>query len=74
MIFREASHFAEQFARDYVGQSASKFEKALEQVYTSIYEGLKHHGRSIPILQSSGSGKSRMMYELSRTVCPLLTT
>lgn len=59
---------AEGFARDYVGHNAQNFIDTLENTYASMYDSQAHFGHSIPVIQSSGSGKSRMMEEVSHKV------
>jgi hypothetical protein len=44
------------------------FIDAIDEVYERTYDRTKHHGRIIPILQSSGTGKSRLMAEVSHEV------
>ena len=55
------------FTRKYKGQAATEFCDAL-QVYDQIYDPERYFGRFIAILQSSGTGKSRLVSELLNTV------
>ncbi|EIW79940.1 hypothetical protein CONPUDRAFT_155332 [Coniophora puteana RWD-64-598 SS2] len=55
------------FTRKYRGSAVDDFVKALD-MYDKMYDKDKHFGRCIPIIQSSGTGKSRLMDELAKTV------
>ena len=53
---------------EYQGGAADDMEKALDE-YDRIYHDLMHYGRCIAVVQSSGTGKSRMVQELGLKVC-----
>ena len=55
------------FSREYQGESHKLFLRALDD-YENIYNPKKHFGRIIPIIQSSGTGKSRMVREIGNEV------
>jgi hypothetical protein len=55
------------FRTEYRGNAAKSFALAID-VYSKIYDPKKHHGRSIAVLQSSVTGKSRMVEELGNEV------
>jgi DNA helicase TIP49 (TBP-interacting protein) len=55
------------FRQAYRGQSVRAFLEALP-IYHAMYDPKKHFGRCIFILQSSGTGKSRMVKELGNEV------
>ncbi|KAF8324213.1 uncharacterized protein EI90DRAFT_3076347, partial [Cantharellus anzutake] len=55
------------FCGDYRGDNAQIFLQALG-VYDKIYDSSLYYGRSIPILQSSGTGKSRLVAEVLKNV------
>ncbi|KAF8324171.1 uncharacterized protein EI90DRAFT_3076135, partial [Cantharellus anzutake] len=56
------------FCRDYRGDNAQIFPQALG-VYDEIHNSTLYYGRSIPILQSNGTGKSRLVAEVLKNVC-----
>ena len=56
------------FNKQYLGNAVDEFESALTE-YESIYNSVNHYGRCIAILQSSGSGKSRLVEELGSRAC-----
>lgn len=58
---------AESFAQPYKGDTLQKFVDILE-AYKSFYDDEQHYGRYITILQSSGSGKSRLMRDIRQRV------
>jgi hypothetical protein len=55
------------FGRQYQGNFHKLFVEALND-YEKIYNPGKHFGRIIPIIQSSGTGKSRMVREIGNDV------
>lgn len=55
------------FRSKYRGSAAQSFARAID-IYGKIYNPKQHYGRSIAILQSSGTGKSRMVQELGNEV------
>jgi hypothetical protein len=55
------------FHQAYQGKAVDDFRIGLD-VYREIYDPKVHFGRSIPILQSSGTGKSRLIDELGNLV------
>jgi len=56
------------FTRNHEGDAVDRFVQALDE-YGKMYMVGKHYGKSIAILQSSGTGKSRLMYELAKKAC-----
>jgi hypothetical protein len=55
------------FRQVYPGGSVHKFIDALK-IYGVIYDRKRRFGRSISILQSSGTGKSRLVEEIGHEV------
>ncbi|KAF8324221.1 uncharacterized protein EI90DRAFT_3076383, partial [Cantharellus anzutake] len=55
------------FRRNFRGDSVTAFLQALDS-YGEMYNSDFHYGRSIPILQSSGTGKSRLVAEVLKRV------
>ncbi|KAF8331366.1 uncharacterized protein EI90DRAFT_3057693, partial [Cantharellus anzutake] len=55
------------FRRNFRGDSVTTFLQALN-AYGEMYDSDLHYGRSIPILQSSGTGKSRLVAEVLKRV------
>ena len=55
------------FNREYKGDFHKLFVGALDD-YQKIYDPEKHFGRIIPIIQSSGTGKSRLVREMASEV------
>lgn len=55
------------FERKYLGGALTRFIHVLES-YKKDYSASKHYGRVIAIVQSSASGKSRLVKELSNIV------
>jgi len=55
------------FGRKYNGDFHKLFVGALDD-YQKIYDRRKHFGRIIPFLQSSGTGKSRLVREMAYDV------
>lgn len=55
------------FQKEYLGGALTRFITALE-LHKADYKPNKHYGRVIAIVQSSGSGKSRLVKELSKKV------
>jgi hypothetical protein len=56
------------FNQAFRGLAHEDFIKGLD-IYNHIYNPKIHFGRTIPLLQSSGTGKSRMVYEMGYQVC-----
>ena len=56
------------FQAKYQGDAVTVFLKSLKSVYEENYNSVAHYGRTIPILQSSGTGKSRLVKEIGNTV------
>jgi len=56
------------FDQTYEGNAVKSFIRGLD-VYSKIYKQDRHYGRSIALLQSSGTGKSRLVHELGKRVC-----
>ncbi|EIM81087.1 uncharacterized protein STEHIDRAFT_150135 [Stereum hirsutum FP-91666 SS1] len=54
------------FQQEYIGGALTRFMTAFE-LCKADYKPQRHYGRVIPIVQSSGSGKSRLVKELSKT-------
>jgi hypothetical protein len=55
------------FRTKYRGDAAKSFACGIDD-YSKIYDPKKHYGRSIAVLQSSATGKSRMVEELGNEV------
>ena len=55
------------FTRKYKGDFHKLLVGALDD-YQKIYDRQKHFGRIIPIIQSSGTGKSRLVREMAYEV------
>ncbi|KAG6849106.1 hypothetical protein H0H93_011282 [Arthromyces matolae] len=53
------------FRAEYLGGTVSGFCDALKD-YRKMYEQRKHYGKVIPIVQSSGTGKSRVVAEVGK--------
>ncbi|THH11518.1 hypothetical protein EW146_g8010 [Bondarzewia mesenterica] len=51
------------FHREFKGLAVERFVKTIPH-YEAMYDLRKHYGRIIPIVQSSGTGKSRLVEEL----------
>ncbi|OBZ66843.1 hypothetical protein A0H81_13297 [Grifola frondosa] len=58
-------HLDATFNETYIGDAVTNFMNALTQ-YDRMYKPLNHYGRIIPFVQSSGTGKSRLVKELGR--------
>jgi ABC-type histidine transport system ATPase subunit len=56
------------FSRQYQGDFHKLFVGALDD-YQKLYNPQKHFGRIIPIIQSSGTGKSRLVRQIAYEVC-----
>ena len=56
------------FEQKYEGNAVESFIHGLD-VYSDLYEPARHYGHCIALLQSSGTGKSRLVYELGKMVC-----
>jgi ABC-type microcin C transport system duplicated ATPase subunit YejF len=57
----------EAFTREFRGKGFSWMEKGLER-YNEMYNLEKHYGKTIAVVQSSGTGKSRTMAEMAKRV------
>lgn len=55
------------FRTEYRGDAVKSFVRGID-IYGQIYDPERHYGRSIPILQSSATGKSRLVQELGTEV------
>jgi ABC-type lipoprotein export system ATPase subunit len=55
------------FRQAYQGEAAEHFRRGLD-VYRAIYDPDVHFGHWVSILQSSGTGKSRLVKELGNLV------
>jgi len=55
------------FHQEYRGGAVESFIEALN-TYGKIYKPNKHFGRTIPLIQSSATGKSRLVAEIGKTV------
>ena len=55
------------FTSPYIGEAADDFVAALAH-YESTYDPEIHYGHTIVIVQSSGTGKSRLVDEIGRQV------
>jgi hypothetical protein len=56
------------FHHAFQGEANRRFIKGLS-IYDHIYDSSVHFGRIIPIVQSSGTGKSRLVDEIGHEVC-----
>jgi hypothetical protein len=59
------------FVADFQGDAVTQFVNNLP-VYDRAYDRAKYYGRTIAIAQSSGTGKSKLMHDLSKTVIYVL--
>ncbi|OBZ66974.1 hypothetical protein A0H81_13300 [Grifola frondosa] len=59
----QAAYLDREFNRIYQGTAVSDFKSGLMD-YEQMYDSQRHYGRTIPIVQSSGTGKSRLVKEL----------
>lgn len=57
----------EAFVRKFRGGSLNWMETGLQQ-YKKMYNPDTHYGRTIAVVQSSGTGKSRTMAEMAKKV------
>jgi len=64
---QQATRLHGMFRDHYKGVAHEDFIKGLD-IYDQFYDPNIHFGRTIPLLQSSGTGKSRMMYEMGKKV------
>ncbi|KAN0062305.1 hypothetical protein ACQY0O_005186 [Thecaphora frezii] len=64
--------YARPFAADLHGDVVHRFNDALLSDYEAEFDSKKYYGRIIPIVQSSGTGKSRLVHEM-RKVWPTLS-
>lgn len=55
------------FKRKYVGPGVRWLETALQK-YMEMYDHKIHYGKTIVVLQSSGTGKSRAVAEMANSV------
>lgn len=55
------------FSAPFQGDALSWLESGFA-VYEDVYEAEKYYGKTVPIVQSSGMGKSRLMAELAQHV------
>ena len=62
-----AQELDEAFRSSFIGESAQWMKDAIEK-YTAIYRKLRHYGKMIAYVQSSATGKSRTLEELSTQV------
>lgn len=56
----------EAFTREFRGKGFSWMEKGLER-YNEMYNE-RHYGKTIAVVQSSGTGKSRTLAEMAKRV------
>jgi hypothetical protein len=59
------------FITDFKGDAVTQFVNNLP-VYDRAYDPAKYYGRTIAIVQSSGTGKSKLMHDLAKTVIYVL--
>jgi hypothetical protein len=64
---QQAERLHDQFPSAFRGEADKDFLKSLD-VYHSIYDPQLHLGRTIALLQSSGTGKSRLVKEIGNKV------
>ncbi|KAN0065272.1 hypothetical protein ACQY0O_001769 [Thecaphora frezii] len=64
--------YARSFAADLHGDVVQRFNDALFSDYEAKFDPKAYDGRIIPIVQSSGTGKSRLVHEM-RTIWPTLS-
>ncbi|ETW75888.1 hypothetical protein HETIRDRAFT_390312 [Heterobasidion irregulare TC 32-1] len=57
----------ENFRSPYLGETANNFVTALDH-YESNYDPETHYGKTVAIVQSSGTGKSRLIEEISKRI------
>ncbi|KAI0699244.1 hypothetical protein BC835DRAFT_1331864 [Cytidiella melzeri] len=63
----EARLLANAFTRQSEGQALDRLRSALDTL-EKLYVDTEHYGRSLPIVQSSGTGKSKLVKDLARRV------
>ncbi|KAN0063839.1 hypothetical protein ACQY0O_003442 [Thecaphora frezii] len=54
------------FSRPYFADTHKEFDSLVADFHSRKYDKTKYFGRCIPIIQSHGQGKSRMVYELGK--------
>jgi ATPase subunit of ABC transporter with duplicated ATPase domains len=59
------------FIADFQGDAIAQFQNVLIK-YDKEYKSSRYNGRTIAIAQSNGTGKSKLMHELTKTVICLL--
>ncbi|KAN0062178.1 hypothetical protein ACQY0O_005354 [Thecaphora frezii] len=64
--------YARSFAADLHGDVVQRFNDALLSDYEAKFDPKAYDGRIIPIVQSNGTGKSRLVHEM-RTIWPTLS-
>ena len=62
-----ATTLMDAFVREFRGNGLSWMEKGFQQ-YKGMYGLEEHYGRTIAVVQSSGTGKSRTMAEMAKKV------
>jgi len=55
------------FRQEYRGGAVENFIEALN-IYGNMYDPNKYFGRTIPLVQSSATGKSRLVEEIGKLV------
>ncbi|KAJ7198774.1 hypothetical protein GGX14DRAFT_373614, partial [Mycena pura] len=58
------------FTAPYLGDAPARFCNSLRDGYIPWYRPTMHYGRIIATVQSSATGKSRLYYEIGKTVIP----
>lgn len=57
------------FEQTFHGPALNRLKEDIADIYQKFYSKSDHYGKMIPLLQSSGTGKSRMMAQLAKEVC-----
>ncbi|SPO34551.1 uncharacterized protein PSFLO_00022 [Pseudozyma flocculosa] len=52
------------FTRPYLDRAHERFDREIAKTYAPMFEANRACGRAVPVVQSSGVGKSRMVHEL----------
>ncbi|KAN0059896.1 hypothetical protein ACQY0O_008471 [Thecaphora frezii] len=72
LVHKKYATYARSFAADLHGDVVQRFNDDLLCDYEAEFDPKSYYGRIIPIVQSSGTGKSRLVHEM-RTIWPTLS-
>jgi hypothetical protein len=65
----EQLHLHKKFNEEFYGAMDNTFIEALQDDYHTMYEISKYYGQCNAIIQSSGTGKTRLISEVGKKVC-----